>query len=78
MLFVQGLGPSYLSLDTDGRVIRLDTFSKILAPGLRLGWVTGPPLLLDKMAQALHASLNGPSGITQVSGQFDHLTSEQY
>ena len=26
------------SLDTEGRVIYLGTFSKILAPGLRLGW----------------------------------------
>ena len=24
-----GLGPSYLSIDTDGRVIRLDSFSKV-------------------------------------------------
>ncbi|RAK98556.1 PLP-dependent transferase [Aspergillus ibericus CBS 121593] len=41
--------PSYVSLDKSGRVVRLDSTSKILAPGLRVGWqevstvsVTGP------------------------------------
>ncbi|KAK9824541.1 hypothetical protein WJX72_011180 [[Myrmecia] bisecta] len=63
---VAGLGPSYLSLDTDGRVVRLDSFSKLLAPGFRLGWVTADPQLLDKMTMALHASLNGPCSVTQV------------
>jgi len=27
------------SMDAEGRVIYLSTFSKILSPGLRLGWV---------------------------------------
>lgn len=37
--FLDSLVPSYLSVDTDGRVVRLDTFSKTVAPGCRLGWV---------------------------------------
>ena len=37
---------SFLSLDTEGRVLRLDSFSKVLAPGFRIGWVTGPPALI--------------------------------
>merc|ERR550514_2319987 len=30
------LGMSYLSLDTEARVSRLDSFSKVLAPGFRI------------------------------------------
>jgi len=42
-----GLGPSFLSLDVAGIVLRLDTFSKLLAPGFRLGWLTAPTRLAD-------------------------------
>ena len=42
--------PSLLSLDRDGLVIRLGTFSKILAAGLRLGWAAGPKELVQGMA----------------------------
>eukprot|EP00966_Prymnesium_polylepis_P130011 3006555-Prymnesium_polylepis.1 len=38
---LNGLGTSYLSIDCDGRVVRLDSFSKVLAPGFRIGWVSG-------------------------------------
>ncbi|DBB01726.1 TPA: hypothetical protein ACH3X1_000351 [Trebouxia sp. C0004] len=62
---LQQLVPSYLSIDTDSRVVRLDSWSKVLAPGLRLGWVTGHPDVVDLMGLALHASLNGPPGISQ-------------
>ena len=33
------LPASFLSLDTDGRVVRCDSFSKWMGPGLRCGWV---------------------------------------
>ncbi|KAJ3012090.1 hypothetical protein NUW54_g1975 [Trametes sanguinea] len=39
--------PSFLSLDTDGRVLRIDSFSKIMAPGMRLGWITSSALFHD-------------------------------
>lgn len=41
--------PSYFSLDTDGRVLRFDSMSKILSSGLRIGWVTGPPALVERI-----------------------------
>jgi 2-aminoadipate transaminase len=40
------------SLDKYGRVITLCTFSKIFAPGFRVGWVIGNPLILDKIVMA--------------------------
>ncbi len=39
-------------LDTTGRVITLCTFSKIFAPGFRVGWVIGHPEILDKLVMA--------------------------
>ena len=35
-----------------GNVIYLSTFSKTLAPGLRLAWVVAPPQVIRKLAQA--------------------------
>ncbi|KAL6944836.1 Aromatic/aminoadipate aminotransferase 1 [Hanseniaspora osmophila] len=40
--FLDNLSTSFISLDTEGRVIRMDSFSKVLAPGYRLGWLVGP------------------------------------
>jgi 2-aminoadipate transaminase len=34
-----------------GNVIYLSTFSKTLAPGLRLGWIVAPPEIIAKLAQ---------------------------
>jgi 2-aminoadipate transaminase len=36
---------------TSGNVIYLSTFSKTLAPGLRLGWIVAPPEVIGKLAQ---------------------------
>lgn len=63
--------PSVVSLDSEyrgpngshysGNVIYLSTFSKLLAPGLRLAWVVAPPqvirkLVMTKQAADLHTS----------------------
>jgi DNA-binding transcriptional MocR family regulator len=40
--------PSIRSMDDDGRVIFLGTFSKILIPGFRLGWVEADQEVLQK------------------------------
>jgi DNA-binding transcriptional MocR family regulator len=41
--------PPLKSLDTEGRVIHLGSFSKILAPGLRLGWAIASEELIQRM-----------------------------
>jgi len=41
--------PTLKSLDTQGRVIHLGSFSKVLVPGLRVGWAVAAPALLGKM-----------------------------
>jgi 2-aminoadipate transaminase len=41
--------PSLLHLDTGRRVIQSHSFSKILATGLRLGWLAGPEELVEGM-----------------------------
>ena len=40
--------PAIKHYDTEGRVIFLGTFSKILCPGLRLGWVVADEEILNK------------------------------
>ncbi|RKP09593.1 pyridoxal phosphate-dependent transferase [Thamnocephalis sphaerospora] len=57
--------PSLLSMDTDGRVIRLETFAKVLAPGLRLGWLTAPAKLVQLVQYHNEVSTQQPSGVSQ-------------
>lgn len=47
--------PTLLSMNPDG-VIYMGSFSKVLAPGLRLGFVIAPPELHFKLCQAKQAS----------------------
>jgi 2-aminoadipate transaminase len=44
--------PSLKSMDGSGRVIYVSTVSKILAPGLRLGWVVADEEIVEKLAIA--------------------------
>ncbi|MEW5978678.1 MAG: PLP-dependent aminotransferase family protein [Acidobacteriota bacterium] len=44
------------SMDPEGRVIYLSTFSKILCPGLRTGWVLASPLVIEKLDLAKQAA----------------------
>lgn len=41
--------PSLFALDGGRRVLRIGSFSKIMAPGLRLGWLIGPPGLIERV-----------------------------
>ncbi len=44
------------ALDATGSVIYIGTFSKILFPGLRLGWIVAAPELLERLAAAKELS----------------------
>ena len=44
--------PTIKSMDTDGIVIYCSTFSKILSAGMRVGYVTAPDALIQKMVVA--------------------------
>lgn len=41
--------PSVKSFDKAGKVFYMSTFSKILAPGFRLGWLVADPKVIDKL-----------------------------
>lgn len=63
--FLDSLVPSFINIDTDGRVLRLDTFSKTVAPGCRLGWITGQPALIERILRITETSTQQPSGFVQ-------------
>ncbi|KAI1636404.1 pyridoxal phosphate-dependent transferase [Biscogniauxia mediterranea] len=64
--FLDSLAPSFLSVDVDGRVVRLDTFSKTVAPGCRLGWVTATPQICERILRISESGTQQPSGFVQV------------
>lgn len=57
--------PTLLSLDTDGRVIRMDSWAKTLAPGIRIGWITAQKPFLDIIQYMNEVSIQQPSGFSQ-------------
>ena len=58
--------PSLFQLDGGvGSVVSVNTFSKVVAPGLRVGWVLGDPDVIGRMVAARH----GMDTCTNVLGQ---------
>ena len=57
---------SFLSLDTDGRVMRVDSFSKVFAPGMRLGWITSNASFHDALVSYTDSSTMHPHGFGQM------------
>lgn len=64
-------------LDDSGRVITLGTFSKIVAPGFRLGWVLASPEVNDKFVVAKQsADLCTPTFVQKIAAKY--MKSENY
>jgi aromatic amino acid aminotransferase I len=63
--YCRAFTPSFLSMDVDGRVIRIDSFSKILAPGMRLGWITASPAFTERLVVLTDSSTMHPHGFGQ-------------
>lgn len=56
---------SFLTLDTDARVIRLDSFSKVFAPGLRLSFIIANKFIIERLVNFSDVSSRAPSGASQ-------------
>ncbi|WHH58436.1 PLP-dependent aminotransferase family protein [Petroclostridium sp. X23] len=64
--FTQRHGPRTLkSLDRFDRVLYIKSFSKVLMPGLRIGFLITPPEIFQKILQAKHTTDISSSGLIQ-------------
>lgn len=64
--FIKSLIPSYLGMDVDGRVLRMESFSKVATPGSRTGWVVGSEQIIERFLRNAEVSAQHPSGISQL------------
>jgi len=59
---------SFLAIDArhgDGRVLRFDSLSKVLSSGLRVGWVSGPAALVERIELHQQVAALHSSGLSQ-------------
>jgi DNA-binding transcriptional MocR family regulator len=65
---LQGSAPSSLyRMDEHNVVIYLSTFSKVLAPGLRLGWIAAPPHMVKQLSLIKMRSNLFTEGLSQLA-----------
>jgi 2-aminoadipate transaminase len=56
--------PTLRSLDSEGRVLHVGSFSKILAPALRMGWIAGPASLINKLELLIQQEISPRNAAT--------------
>ncbi|MDR7417749.1 MAG: PLP-dependent aminotransferase family protein [Armatimonadota bacterium] len=62
MRFMGQAPPPVAALDRDHRTLYLSTFSKTLAPGMRIGWIAAPTSIIERCVTAKQGmDLCGPS-----------------
>ena len=66
LYYDQSPPPAYGTMINSGRVVSMGSFSKILAPAMRLGWIQTSPALRDKLIA---------SGFVNSGGSINHFTS---
>ncbi|CAG98244.1 bifunctional 2-aminoadipate transaminase/aromatic-amino-acid:2-oxoglutarate transaminase [Kluyveromyces lactis] len=78
--FIQNLEKSFVSIDTEGRVLRLDSLSKVLAPGTRFGWIVGAKDILARILSLQEMTIQAPAGFTQsiIAGTMNRWGQEGY
>lgn len=64
---LSALAPSYVTIDTDGRVLGLQTFTKLFAPGCRMGWIVGQPDFISKLTLTTDGTTSNPSGFAEAA-----------
>jgi len=61
--------PTLAALDQEGWIIRTGTFSKVLAPGLRMGWAYARPEIIQRLALFKSEGTSGPY-LTQLVARY--------
>lgn len=69
--------PAIKSMDENGRVIYVGSFSKTLAPGVRVGWITGHEDIIDrvivcKQVNDVHTPLINQMLVDKFIGEYDY------
>lgn len=57
--------PTMLSLDRDDRVVYASSFSKTVCPGIRVGYLVGPPAIISAIAALATSTYISPSMVAQ-------------
>jgi len=70
-------------MDYENRVIRMDSFSKVFSPGIRMGFVSGPKYIvntiqLEQQVSSMHASGTSQLLISQVLKQWGNSGFEKH